>query len=201
MDTAASDHTFPARMVPLVVVLICAATIVLLVVLLSIQRSAVTDGASGVTGSTAMTPQPGRAGPVALADEPDIDVAPSDCTGAHRAVPGEYENVSRSGTASATWVIVPDSSERSGPAPLYVLSVVGFTGTTEDLDLVRPLFDTLDGVVVVTAVAGAGHELTTLVDEVARDFCIDRQRIVTSMLPDLSGSSPEPEPPPRPEIV
>ncbi len=124
--------------------------------------------------------------------------APEGCTTAQMIDPGQYESVERTGSTSATWVIIPDSYEQIAPAPLYVLSVAEFTGETSELDLLSPTFEALDGIVVVTAVAGADVEFAVLMDEITNDFCIDPQRIITSIVPAL-GTSPEREPnPPRP---
>jgi hypothetical protein len=145
------------------------------------------------------TANPGELGPpvaVSVASDPATrDQGPEGCTVAQMVEPGEYESLERTASVRATWVIIPDTYEQIVPAPLYVLSVADFTGGTSELDMLRPIFEALDGVVVVTGVAGTGDEFTTLVDEVKQDFCIDAERVVTSMVPSPeSPTSPGPKP-------
>ena len=91
-------------------------------------------------------------------------------------------------------MVVPELVEKTTPAPLYVLSVEGFTGATHELDLLRPVFEELEGVVVLTALQTSDDEMASLVAELARDFCVDARRIVTSSVPSLGlPTSPEPE--------
>ncbi len=128
---------------------------------------------------------------------------PEACNTEQLVEPGEYESVDRAGSALATWVIVPDSYEHHAPAPLYVLSVAGFSGATNELDLLRPVFEALDGVVIITAIASADGAFTDLVDEVTEDFCIDARRVVTSSIPSLGAPRPlelQPTPPVEPQV-
>ena len=130
----------------------------------------------------------------------DSDRASPGCAATDLMEPGEYESVPRTGSVHAAWVIIPDSYEQIAPAPLYVLRVADFTGRDGELDLLRSTFEALDGVVVVTGIAGTGDEPTALVEEVKRDFCIDEDRVVTSILPALGTPTrpgPEPEVPGR----
>lgn len=145
------------------------------------------------------TATPDEAGPpvsVLVQAEPVLGTSAGEgCIGAQMVEPGEYESVQRTGSVWASWVIIPDSYEQIAPAPLYVLSVAGFTGLSDDLDLLRPAFEALDGVVLLTAAEAAENELEALIAEVTTDFCVDAQRVITSMVP-LLGSplTPEPEP-------
>lgn len=131
-----------------------------------------------------------------VAQDPTATVPePEACNAEQLVEPGEYESVERAGSALATWVIVPDSLEHSAPARLYVLTVAGFSGATNELDLLRPMFEALDGVVVVTAVKGADDGYATLIGEIEHDFCIDAERVVTSMVPlPTPPVSPKPGP-------
>ena len=136
----------------------------------------------------------GPAAVVGMTEAPaSDDSASAGCAAAETVDPGQYENRLRSGTPDATWVIVPDSYEAMIPAPLYVLSAFGFTGSTDDLDRLSPVFEALDGVVLVTAMGVNDAEFETLTDEVLYDFCIDPNQIVTSMVP-LPGSQVPREP-------
>ena len=90
-------------------------------------------------------------------------------------------------------MIVPELPEKTAPAPLYVLSVERFTGTTHELDLLRPVFEELEGIVVLTALGSSDDEMALLIAEVTRDFCVDAQRVVTSSVPSLGlPTSPVP---------
>ena len=92
-------------------------------------------------------------------------------------------------------MIIPELPEKTAPAPLYVLSVESFTGSTHELDLLRPVFEKLEGVVVLTALQSSDEEMASLIAELARDFCVDAQRVVTSSVPTLTSLF---RPPPRP---
>lgn len=185
MNTKRWDHLYKALLPALVGAFLGGGAIAAVsVLLLSASPSTATPDEAGppVSVSVPAEPVPGTS------DE-------EGCTGAQMVEPGEYESVERTGSVSASWVIIPDSYDQIAPAPLYVLSVAGFTGASDDLDLVRPAFEALDGVVLVTAVEAADNELEALIAEVTTDFCVDAQRVITSMVPLLgSPMSPKPEP-------
>ena len=113
-------------------------------------------------------------------DDPPANDSPDGCTAAQMVAPGEYVSVERSRTTRATWVIVPEGYEQIAPASLYVLSIAGFDGSSGELDLVRPTFAALDGVVIVTALDTGDRHFTALLEQVTEDFCVDAERIVTS---------------------
>ena len=162
-------------------------------------------GAIGAALTVHLTNPPGAAWSEDLARPPVSATAPVEpmseppveqgCGSGQVVEPGEYESIQRTGSGSATWVIVAESNDRIAPAPLYILSVEGFTGTTNELDLLRPVFERLDGVVVLTTLRPGGDEMASLLDEVTRDFCVDGQRVVTSSVPSLGlPTSPGPAP-------
>lgn len=123
------------------------------------------------------------------------ELAPAGCTVAQMVEPGEYESVGRAGTSTPVWVIVPDSYRQIAPAPLYLLGVTGAAPTGLHLDMLRPTFEALEGVIVVTAVDADDDSFSRVIAEVAAGFCVDPDRIITSMVPQFGQpTSPAPDP-------
>ena len=79
--------------------------------------------------------------------------------------------------------------------------MAGFAGTTSEVDLLRPVFKELDGIVVLTALRSSDDEMASLISEVRSDFCVGADRVVTSSVPALDAPRlPEPERTVPPEV-
>ena len=133
--------------------------------------------------------------PVSAADpapsETSTTVAPPGCRAAQMVRPGEYEGLSEAGGISYV-VLVPDSYRDIAPAPLFVLMATEPIAPEMDLEPLAAALGAQDGLIALGQTDGSPDELSTFVKEVSHAFCVDPDRVVTSLLPPLGGPSQQP---------
>jgi hypothetical protein len=107
--------------------------------------------------------------------------------------PGDYEGVKNLDDTIPRYVVfVPDSYHDIAPAPLFVFLTTVPLQSIDDTDAVRPSLGGLDGIIAVGSADASGD----IIEEVSHAFCIDPDRILTTLLPPTTAPSRAIEPDP-----
>jgi polyhydroxybutyrate depolymerase len=95
--------------------------------------------------------------------------------------PGEYEGLNVFDEVEQPyWVVVPETYQDVGPAPVYLWLAPGGGDHDAMLEGWRPYLDDLDGLMVMVNMVGGGSRqdvLLSLIDQMSDDYCVEASRI------------------------